>query len=84
MKKPQKYYSKRRDNPQLGSYYVAMGQMSATAAKANEKSLYGMNFMRGFDTEAEYFAALDSLKEDGFRVQGDHRAKAHPLTGLPK
>lgn len=68
-----KYYIKRRDNLQSRPYYVAKGQMSATAAKKAEKSLSGFNYMKPYETEAEYFAALDSLKADGESVQDDPR-----------
>lgn len=64
-----KYYIKARHNPQLGTYYVACGQMSKTAAKKEEKPLYGDNTMIGFDTESEYKAKLSELRENGEKVQ---------------
>lgn len=63
------YYIKERINPQLGTYYVAMGQMSKTAAKKYEKPSYGYNIMHSFLTEALYTAELTRLKSTGERVQ---------------
>src|SRR5690349_22873353 len=37
---PKKFYIRKRNNPQLGIYYVAMGPLSRTAAKGWEKSIY--------------------------------------------
>jgi hypothetical protein len=67
-KKNQPYWIKERHNPQTGIYYVAMGQMSTTAAKRNEKPLYGTNYMLRFDTEQEYQAELERLRTNGERV----------------
>lgn len=64
-----KYYLKERVNPQLGTYYVRCGQMSKTAAKRAEVSAYGINYMHGFDTEAEYLARIAELKASGEGVQ---------------
>ena len=63
-----KWYIKERHNPQLGVFYVAMGQLSKTEAKKYEKPVYGCNYMLPFDTEAEYNAKIQSLKEQGERV----------------
>jgi len=63
------WWIKERFNPQLGTYYVACGQMSKTAAKRYEKPLYGDNVMHRFDAEADYKARLDELKKQGERVQ---------------
>jgi hypothetical protein len=63
------YWIKERDNPQLRTYYVALGQLSAREAKSHEWSLYGCNTMHRYDTEAEYVAALAKLKAEGKRVQ---------------
>jgi len=43
--------------------------MSKTAARKAESSLYGDNIMRPFDTEKEYTAHLEYLREKGERVQ---------------
>ncbi len=70
MKRVKPYWIKERHNPQLGTYYVACGQLSRTAAsKMMGKSLYGYNTMQAFTTESEYKKALDSLKAEGHMVQ---------------
>jgi hypothetical protein len=69
MRAPKKWYLKERDNPQLGTYWVKCGQMSKTAAKRKESSLYGFNIMHGFDSESEYNAKIEELKKGGERVQ---------------
>jgi hypothetical protein len=63
-----KYYIKERHNPQLGVYYALMGQMSKTAAKKYEHSLYGDNYMIGYDTEGEYLEAIEKLKSNGSKI----------------
>lgn len=64
-----KYYIKERHNPQLGVYYVPCGTLSKQAAKRAESSLYGENYMLAYETEAEYQAALATLRNDGEKVQ---------------
>ncbi len=64
-----KYWLKERFNPQLGTYWVKRGQMTATAAKRCEKSVYGDNRMHSFDTEAEYLAQIAKLEKSGVSVQ---------------
>jgi len=68
-KRVKPYWIKERYNPQLGTYYVAMGQMSQTAAQRYERSIYGENVMLRFETEQEYQAKLDSLRAAGERIQ---------------
>jgi len=68
MKRTKKYYIKERFNVQLGTYYVACGQMSKTAAKKMESPIYGVNVMHSFDSEEAYNARLSSLREAGHRV----------------
>lgn len=63
------FWIKERHNPQTGIYYVACGQLSKTAAKKKESSLYGSNVMLRFETEAEYQAKLAELKKNGESVQ---------------
>jgi hypothetical protein len=63
-----RYYIKERQSLQTGTYYVACGQLSKTAAKKKESALYGFNIMHGFDTEAEYNAQLEKLRANGERV----------------
>ena len=62
------YYIKERHNPQLGTYYVTMGQLSKREAKRNENSIYGDNYMLGYQTEEEYKKAISDLKQRGFRI----------------
>lgn len=63
------YYIKERHNPQIGSYYIALGKMTAKAAKkAEQGGGYGTNYMHKFRTRAEYEAEIQSLVEDGQRV----------------
>ncbi len=69
MKAPRKFWIKERSNPQLGTYYVPMGQLSKAAALRYEKSLYGSNYMHGYDTEEEYRKQLQELKNQGRYVQ---------------
>ena len=64
----QKFYIKERHNPQLGVYYVKMGQMSVKEAKANERSIYGTNYMRPYPNEAEYNAAVAQLESEGHKL----------------
>ena len=68
MKTNYPFWIKERYNPQLGVYYVPCGQMSKTAAKRAEKSLYGVNLMHRFETEAEYVARLEWLRKHGEKV----------------
>jgi hypothetical protein len=65
MKKPRPYWIRQRDNPQLGTYYVAEGQMSETAAKKHSRPLYGTNTMHRFDTKEDYERRLNQLKLAG-------------------
>ncbi len=69
MKYPKKWYIKQRDNPQLGTYYVACGQLSKAAARRQEGSLYGFNLMRPYETYQQYEKALADLKANGERIQ---------------
>jgi hypothetical protein len=62
------WWIKERDNPQTGTYFCACGQMSKREAKKREDPLYGSNIMRPYATEAEYRAALESLRAAGERV----------------
>lgn len=63
------YWIKERYNPQLGTYYVACGQMSKTAAARHTRPIYGDNLMHRFDTEDAYKARLTELRQKGERVQ---------------
>ena len=69
VRRQRQWWIKERDNPQLGTYWVACGQLSKTAARRIEGSLYGMNLMHGYDTEEAYNARLAQLRKSGERVQ---------------
>lgn len=62
------YWIKERDNPQLGVYYVACGQMAVRTADRATRPLYGSNRMLRFDTKTEYETKLQQLREAGERV----------------
>lgn len=66
-----KYYIKERNNPQLGTYYVACGQLTVEEAKIIEKSVYGTNFMLKFDTKEEYDAKIRELKIAGHKIDSE-------------
>lgn len=69
-KKQQSFWIKERDNPQLGTYYVACGQLSRREAREMETgSLYGSNVMLEFETQTAYDAKLDELREQGANLQ---------------
>lgn len=62
------YWIKERCNPQLGTYYVACGQLSRAEAKKKESALYGDNVMHRFATESQYLSKLSELKKKRERV----------------
>jgi len=68
-KRANKFYIKQRVNPQCGTYFVACGKMSKSAAKRAERPLYGDNVMHSYGSEAEYRARLAQLEADGELVQ---------------
>ena len=55
------YWIKERNNPQLGTYFVACGQMSAKDAWKHEKPLYGVNTMHSFTSRRAYETRLLEL-----------------------
>ena len=67
--KPKYFWIKERFNPQLGVYYVACGQISLKQAARFERPVYGENTMHKFDSEADYLARLQVLREMGQRIQ---------------
>ena len=62
------HYIKKRSNPQVGTYYVGMGEMKVKDAKAYETSLYGNNEMLRFDSQDAYEQELDTLRIAGESV----------------
>ncbi len=64
-----KYYIKERNNPQFDKpYYVPQGQLTKKEAKAKTEGVYGTNYMLEYNTEAEYNAAIEELREKGFKI----------------
>jgi hypothetical protein len=70
MSKPLYFWIKERHNPQLGTYYVSLGQLTKAAAKKYEKESYGRNIMLPFKTAALRDKFLAAKKEEGFATQG--------------
>jgi hypothetical protein len=66
--KLKKWWIKERYNPQLGTYWVPMGQMSETQARRHEAPTYGDNTMHPFGTEAEYNAKIAELRLSNQRI----------------
>jgi hypothetical protein len=63
------WWIKERQNPQLGTYYVACGKMPIKQARAAERgTLYGYNIMHKFRSFDLYQAKLDELRRDGEKV----------------
>lgn len=48
------WYIKERHNPQLGIYYIKLGNISAREASQYGDSLYGNNYILKFESESEY------------------------------
>lgn len=69
MKIVQKYWIKQRHNPQLGTYWVACGQMTKRAAKQQESPLYGDNVMHPFETKESYDLKVRDLLASGEKVK---------------
>lgn len=65
MKRIKKWWILRRDNPQLGVYYMGLGQLSKTEARARESTLYGYNSVMPFDSKHDYLAKLAELENTG-------------------
>lgn len=62
------YWIKERCNPQLGIYFVPMGQMTVEQAKKYEKPKYGYNTMHRFGNEGAYLNEIKRLRGCGERV----------------
>jgi hypothetical protein len=69
MKQVYPFWIKERFNPQLGTYFVKMGQMSKTAAKRYEKPLYGENVMLRFETREAYNKGIEEIVSQGGKIQ---------------
>jgi hypothetical protein len=63
------FWIKERYNPQLGTYYVACGQLSKTAAKKHLRPIYGNNIMHSFRTEESYKRRIAELEKAGHIAQ---------------
>ena len=64
-----RYYIKERYNRQLGIYYVPMGKITVQGAKRwEQRTSYGTNYMRKFETEASYLAEIKRLKDSGEKI----------------
>lgn len=69
MKSKQKYWIKRRDNPQLDKpYFITYGKITKKRATEIGRTLYGYNTMLSYDTEEEYKKAIEEFRSQGFRV----------------
>jgi len=73
-----KWWIKERYNPQIGTYFVACGQLSKTAARMKERSLYGDNNMHSFETEEAYTKRLEHLRATGERVDDEPQLQNNP------
>lgn len=62
------FYIKERENPQLGTYFVPMGQLSKTEARGYESPSYGYNTMHQFENEELYTQRIKELKKQKKRV----------------
>lgn len=54
------WYIKERVNPQLKTYYLALGNITQKEARKHENAIYGWNNILKFSTEKEY---LEKVKE---------------------
>ena len=56
--KPKFWWIKQRHNPQLGVYYVGLGNLSVKEALKHENSLYGSNVILKFNSQEDYESKL--------------------------
>lgn len=65
------WWIKERENPQLGTYYVALGELSKSKARRSSRgrSIYGASRLIELKTEVDYLKALEKLKADGHKIQ---------------
>ena len=68
MKPKLKWWIKERYNPQLGTYWVACGQLSKAQAKRKNKPIYGDSVMHDFDTGESYLNRLKELRQSGEKL----------------
>lgn len=61
-KRPLRYWIKQRNNPQIGTYYVALGQLSQRDANKHKQSIYGTNAMLSYSTEELYKEFCEALQ----------------------
>ena len=54
MKQQKKWWLLERHNPQLGVYWIPLGQLARSTALARENTLYGTNYVHPFDSLKEY------------------------------
>ena len=66
--RPKYFWLKERHNPQLGVYWVTMGNITLEKARAHENAMYGTNYMHKFSTEKEYEEKIAQLIANGERV----------------
>jgi hypothetical protein len=59
-----KWWIKERHNPQIGVYYVGLGQLSEKEAKRYKCNAYGTNTLLSFESEEEYLAKLQQLSKN--------------------
>ena len=55
------WWIKERKDPQLGTYYIPMGQMSMNDAYKMQKSINMFNTMLNFDSKNEYDKKVEEL-----------------------
>ena len=79
MKSKQKYWIKRRDNPQLDKpYFITYGKITKKRAMEIEHTIYGYNTMLSYDTEEEYKRAIEEFRSQGISiVTGKQIGRAH-------
>jgi hypothetical protein len=62
------FWIKERHNPQLGVYYVPMGNLTVKEAKKHESPIYGTNYMNRFNSQEAYEMELARLRAEGKKV----------------
>jgi hypothetical protein len=58
----------KRFNPQIKTYYIAYGKLTKAEQKAKSNCAYGSILITTYKNEAEYNAAIEQLKSQGFKV----------------